>query len=188
MTNSGDLGRGLAAELDADVEVEQVVIGSEKSTAAHRFPRRSPLSALALLAGVVFLIADIFVVARFPTWFFAKSVPATISLLLMLASLLAGLALIFYAVAQRRADREYAGGAGGYARAAGVPLLLALLAPLLAVWSLNVNKAANDRAVPKPCIDVYQQASAVAKDNPKFRMPAKDRDEVRCSVNAVLGR
>lgn len=188
MSNSGDFSKSFAAEVDSDIEVEQVVVGTDRAT--DRIRRGNPLSVLALLAGVVFLVADVFVITRFPTWFFAKTVPATISLLLMLASLVACLALIVHSLAMRRADRDFSGDAhrGGYARSVGVPLLLALLAPLLTVWSLNVSKSVADRAVVKPCIEVYQQAAGVAKDNPKFRMPAKDRDEVRCTVNAVLGR
>ena len=187
MSNSGDFGKAFADEslggaADVDLDVEQVIVDS----GAHRLPpelgeRRNPLFAFPLLAGVVFLIANIYVITRTPAIFTAKNTTGSTSLLLIIASVVLCLALIGYAFALRRSGAVSAKGVG-------IALLLGLLAPLATVWSLQVNRSFNDRQAPKPCIDVYEQAQNVAKDNPKFRMPAKDRDEVRCAVNATLGR
>ena len=53
-----------------------------------------------------------------------------------------------------------------------------------------MNKTAAERGASstKPCIEIYEKAAAIAKDNPRFRMLDTDRDEVRCKVNAALGR
>jgi hypothetical protein len=61
---------------------------------------------------------------------------------------------------------------------------------LFTLWALQVNKTAGERGASsnKPCIEVYEKAAAIAKDNPRFRMLDTDRDEVRCKVNAALGR
>lgn len=188
MSNPANFGKsvddGIAGSVaDADLAVDQVVVES----GAHRLPsemaaRRSPTFALPLLLGVVFLIANLYVITRTPAIFIAKNVTGSTSLLLMIASVVICVILIGYAFALRRAEGAVS------AKGVGVALLLGLLAPLATVWSLQVNRSAADRAVQKPCIDVYEQAASVAKDNPKFRMPARDRDEVRCAVNATLGR
>jgi len=187
MSNSGDFGKvfedeSLGGAADVDLDVEHVVVES----GAHRLPselgeQRNSLFALPLLAGVVFLIANLYVITRTPFIFTVKNTTASTSLMLMIASVVICLALIGYAFALRRSGAVSAKGAE-------IALLLGLLAPLATVWSLQVNRSAVDRSVPNPCIDVYEQAQNVAKDNPKFRMPAKDRDEVRCAVNATLGR
>lgn len=162
-----------------DVELERAV-------PTHRLPSESGKSSLLfvlpLLLGLVFLIANIYVITRTPAIFVAKNTTGSTSLLLIVASFVICLVLIGYAVALRRSDDRAS------ARGVGVALLLGLLAPLATVWSLQVNRSFNDRQTPKSCLDVYQQASAIAKDNPRFRMPAKDRDEVRCAINTTLGR
>lgn len=144
--------------------------------------RRSPTFALPLLLGVVFLIANIYVFRQTPYVFTGKNTTVSISLLLMIVSMVICLILIGYAFALRR----FSGGVS--AKAVTAVLLLGVLAPLTTMWSLQVNRINSDRATTKSCIDVYEQAQNIAKDNPKFRMPAKDRDEVRCAVNATLGR
>ena len=188
MSNTGDFGKAFADDglgaADADLDVQLAVAES----GAHRLPselgeRLNPFFALPLLLGVVFLIANIYVITRTPAIYAAKNTTGSTSLLLIVASLVICLVLVGYALAVRRSGAVSA-------RGVGVVLLLGLLAPLATVWSLQVNRSAGDRdrQMVKSCIDVYEQAQNVAKDNPKFRMPAKDRDEVRCAVNATLGR
>ncbi len=187
MSNSGELGRSFADETvggvaDGELEGERVVVES----GAHQFPseagaRQSPLFALPLLLGGVFLIANIYVITQTPTVFTAKSTTGSTSLLLIVASVVICLILIGYAFALRRSRTASAKGVG-------VVLLLGLLAPLATVWSLQVTRWVNDRQAPKPCLDVYEQAQNIAKDNPAFRMPAADPYEKRCAVNATLGR
>lgn len=179
MSNSADSGKtvangALGAVADADLEVDEVVVETGVQ-------RRSPFFAVPLLLGVVFLIADIYVFRQTPYVFTGKNTTVSISLLLIIVSMVICLILIGYAFALRRF-----GGAVS-AKAVTAAVLLGLLAPLATMWSLQVNRINSDRTT-KSCIDVYEQAQNIAKDNPKFRMPATDRDERRCSVNAALGR
>ncbi len=175
---------------DSGVDIEREVV-VETETAPRE--RRSPFGVLPWLLGVIFLLVNLVIMFRLPSVFFAgglaKNVSSTISLLLLLASIVTCLVLIVYGVAARRDDVP-GEARGRYLRTVGVPLLLGLLAPLFTIWSLQVNKSANERSVQlaKPCIEVYEKAAAIAKDNPRFRMLATDRDEVRCAVNAAIGR
>lgn len=174
---------------DSDIEIERDVVIVESQTAPR--VHRSPLAVLPLLLGVLFLLANILVFLRVPTVFTSKSVNGAMSLMMLLVSVALSLALIVYGLAGRRGDSdEIGGGRGRHLRTAGVALVLALLAPLFTLWALNVNKTAGERGAQtnKPCIEVYEKAAAIAKDNPRFRMLETDRDEARCKVNAAIGR
>ncbi len=174
---------------DSDIEVERDVVILESENAPR--VRRSPLAVLPILLGAIFLLANVVIVWRVPGAFTPKNTVASMAILLVLISVALCLALIVYGLAVRRGDSEEIGeGRGRHLRAVGVPLLLALLAPLFTVWALQLNKTTGERGVPstKPCIEVYEKAAAIAKDNPRFRMLDTDRDEVRCRVNAALGR
>jgi hypothetical protein len=175
-----------ANDLNSDVEVAIV----EEAVEPPTHPDRRQAWALPVLLGVLLLLADVFIIARLSTVFFTKNVLSSTSLLLMIASLMICLVLIAYGLGLRGLDSDgtEASRRGSHARTIGVTLLLAGHAPLTAAWSLQVNRTAIDRRVEQPCIEVYQQAQNIAKDNPRFRMPATNRDEVRCTVNAVLGR
>jgi hypothetical protein len=180
-------GFEVGGESDIEIERDVVIVESEKAPRV----RRSPLAVLPLLLGVIFLLANVLMFLRVPTAFTAKNINGAMSLMLLLVSVALSLALIVYGLAARRSDSEEIGeGRGRHLRTVGVPLLLALLAPLFTLWGLHVNKTAGERGASstKPCIEVYEKAAAIAKDNPSFRMLATDRDEVRCRVNAALGR
>lgn len=172
----------ISDELDP-VVVEKVEEG--RVLVAEASVRRNPLTPLAILAGVAYLAANVFVIVRTPAAFVSKNVTGSTSLLLVISSIVICLALIGGGLALRRSAVS--------AWSAAAVLLLALLAPLATVWALQVNRSAGDRYnqsvnATKPCLDIYSQAQTIAKDNPKFRMPEKDRDEVRCAVNKALGR
>lgn len=169
----------ISDELDP-VVVEKVEEG--RVLFAEASVRRNPLTPLAILAGVAYLAANVFVIVGTPAAFVSKSVTGSTSLLLVISSIVICLALIGGGLALRRSAVS--------AWSAAAVLLLALLAPLATVWALQVNRSAGDKnsQMSKPCIDIYAQAQTIAKDNPKFRMPEKDRDEVRCAVNKALGR
>jgi hypothetical protein len=195
MSTFEDRNKGLGGHGESAIEVERDVVIVESENTVSR-SQRNPFAVLPILLGVIFLVTNIFVMTRFTSWFFApQSTPGTISLVMMLVSIAICLVLIIYGLAQRRADADLAGhthrGGSWYFRAVGAPILLGLLAPLVTLWALQVNKLAGERwegSIGKPCIEVYQQAASIAKDNPQFRMPATDPYEVRCTVNAVLGR
>jgi hypothetical protein len=185
MTDFEDRSRGLGGQVGSEIEVERDVVIVESAEP------RNPFAVLPLLLGVLFLLANVVIFLRVPTVFTVKNVNGSISLLLILASLVTCLVLIIYGLAARRTHAAGAAdGRSSFLRSVGVPLVLGLLAPLLTLWSLQVNKTASERANQslRPCIEVYEKAQSIAKDNPRFRMPATDRDEVRCTVNTVLGR
>jgi hypothetical protein len=170
-----------------EIEREDVVVQTEKAPGV----RRSPLAALPLLLGVIFLLVNLLIFLRVPTVFTTQNVNGAISLMLLLVSVALSLAAIVHGLAARRRDSEEFGeGRGRHLRTVGVPLLLALLAPLFTLWGLQVNKSVGERNAQSttPCIEVYEKAASIAKDNPRFRMPTTDPYEVRCTVNAVLGR
>ena len=189
MSNFEDRNKGLAGQAEAEIEVDRdvVIVESEKAPRV----RRSPLAALPLLLGVIFLLVNLLIFLRVPTVFTTKNVNGAVSLMLLLVSVALSLAAIVHGFAARRSDSEEIGeGRGRHLRAVGVSLLLALLAPLFTLWGLQVNKTVGERGAQstKPCIEVYEKAAAIAKDNPRFRMLDTDRDEVRCKVNAAIGR
>lgn len=189
MSNFEDRNKGLPGQAEAEFEVDREVVIVESEEAPR--VRRSPLAVLPLLLGVVFLLANVLMFLRVPTVFTAKNVNGATSLMLLLVSVALSLALIVYGLAARRSDSDEIGeGRGRHLRTVGVPLLLVLLAPLFTLWGLQVNRTVGERGASstKPCIEVYEKAAAIAKDNPRFRMLDTDRDEVRCKVNAALGR
>lgn len=190
MSEFEDRNKGFELGGDPDIEIERdvVIVESEKAPRV----RRSPLAVLPLLLGVIFLLANVLMFVRVPTAFTVKNATGAMSLMLLLVSVALSLALIVYGLAARRGDAEEIGeGRGRHLRTVGIPLLLALLAPLFTLWGLQVNKLAGERyerSFGKPCIEIYEKAGNIAKDNPRFRMLDTDRDEVRCKVNAALGR
>ncbi len=191
MSTFEDRNRGLPGQVEAEFEVDRDVVVVDGDSATRE--RRNPLAVLPLLLGSLFLMANIFIAFRLPGVFIGKNVNSSISLLLLVASLVTCLVLILYGFASRRLGGEASrDGNGLYLRSVGVALVFGLLAPLFTLWALQVHKTALERgnqpAVVPPCIEVYEKAATIAKDNPRFRMPAKDREEVRCTVNAVLGR
>jgi hypothetical protein len=188
MSTLEDRNKGLGGHSVPEIEVERDVVIVDSENTVSR-PQRNPFAALPILLGVLFLLANLLIFARVPTVFTVKNVSGTISLLLILVSVIISLALIIFGFAARHGE-EAGEGRGRHLRTIGVPLLLALLAPLFTLWALQVNKTTTERGASstKPCIEVYEKAAAIAKDNPRFRMLDTDRDEVRCKVNAVLGR
>jgi hypothetical protein len=189
MSTFEDRNKGLPGQFEAEIEVDRDVVVIESEEAQR--VRRNPLAALPLLLGVIFLLANVLVVSRVPGAFTAKNVNGAVSLMLLLVSVALSLAVIVHGLAARRSDSEEIGeGRDRPLRTVGVPLLLALLAPLFTLWGLQVSKSVGERNAQstKPCIEVYEKAAAIAKDNPRFRMLDTDRDEVRCKVNAALGR
>jgi hypothetical protein len=188
MSNFEDRNKGLGGQVEPEIEFERevVIVDSEIPVARSQ---RNPFAVLPILLGVLFLLANLLIFARVPTVFTVKNVSGTISLLLILVSVIISLALIIFGLAARRGE-DAGEGRGRHLRTIGVPLLLALLAPLFTLWALQVTKTTGERAAQanKPCIEVYEKAAAIAKDNPRFRMLDTDRDEVRCRVNAALGR
>jgi hypothetical protein len=191
MTSSDDRSNDLAGQFESEIDVDRDVVIVESGRGSRE--RRSPIAVLPLLLGVLLLLANLLVFSRVPGAFTPKSVNGAISMLLILVSVVICLSLIFLGLAARRNDSEAAArdGSARFLPSLGVSLALGLLAPLFTLWALQANKLADERygqTYVKPCLEIYETASAIAKDNPRFRMPTTDTNEARCSVNAVLGR
>lgn len=173
--------------LSADdlAEEADIVVVSEAETSKRGGPAIFPL-----LLGVLILILDIYLLVQIPTYFFAKHLQAAISLALMFTSIIIGIFLIAYAFGHTQFTS-----ADGHRRqispftaAVGLPLVLGAVAIGATVGGMGWNQATAERQQSVSCVDYIERAQNIAKDNPKFRMPAGDRDELRCRINASLGR
>lgn len=167
------------------VEESDVVVAGDTAVS-----KRSPMSVLPLLLGVLILALDIYFLVRLPNYFFAKNLQGGISLALLLASAIICLFLVAYAFGLGRPETRdgHYRQPPPYVTWVVVPLLLGIVALAATIGGMEWNRAAGERQTPKPCIDLIEQAQRMAKDNPGFRMPAKDANEVRCSINAAIGR
>lgn len=129
------------------------------------------------------------------------NLPNTVFFALITISFSLGLALIVYAIALRHYEEWYDQKTEGQQESARKsissyepsrvhpyikwiigPLLVALPAPALTVWAAGIIEPIS----PKPCIEIYQDALNIKKDNPNFKMIWNDRDQLRCSINQVL--
>ena len=173
---------------------EEVALVSEGSA------RLQLLSLFPFLIGVFILALNIFVVARLQWAFVSRSFQGNISFAMAATSAFIGLFLVVYAIVLRLFERnrtEILPGsttddgprqASWYVKWVVVPLLLGLLAAAATTWTVELNHRVYERTRYKPCIELYQEAANIYKDNPGFRMPSLDGDEVRCGINkAVLG-
>ncbi|MBU3750082.1 MAG: hypothetical protein FGM52_06455 [Mycobacterium sp.] len=179
-----------AAVTETDIEVDRdvVIVDSAKKVRQER----NPWAVLPILLGVLFLLLNLLVFRQVPAAFTTMNKEGAIALMMLLSSLVVCVVLIVYGLVVRRTGDAVPGESRSrFWLSVGVPLLLGLLAPLLTVWGLS-NYLKADRVYletsGKPCIEVYEKAANIAKDNPRFRMPAADRDEARCNINATLGR
>lgn len=131
------------------------------------------------------------------------NLPNTVCFALLAISFAIGLALIVYAIALRHYDEWYDLHSEAvrdappepesptatvpkriptYLKWFVVPLLLAAPAPALTVWAASTVEP----LTPVPCIELYQRALELKRDNPQFKMVWNDRDQLRCSINQVL--
>lgn len=190
--NANDAQPQKAARTATDTEPSREITSARESTQLRL------ISALPMLLGVSVLAVNLLVIIRL--WRSIIRLPGVVALALTVTSLLAGLFLIVYGLTLRRLDstgktisaesRASSGlnATGTYARWIGIPMLVALSASAATVWAAEIAKPKlPDPADMKPCIELYQQALAIHKENPQFRMPAGDRDNARCTINYVLG-
>jgi hypothetical protein len=187
MSEFDDRSQGLAGQVESEIEVDRDVVSVEGGRESRE--RRSPFALLPLLLGLLLLLANLSIFIQVPRVFTQKNVPGAISLLLISVSVVICVLLIAFGIfAQRLYDVE---GRSRSLRAVGVPLVLGLLAPLFTLWGLQNNKLTTDRndsIYVRPCVEIYEKAAGILRDNPNFRLPATNPDEARCSVNAALGR
>lgn len=141
-----------------------------------------------LLLGVAVLALDVYLLTRLGAFIFQKNLQQAISLGFILASAIVGMSLIAYAIGIGRFETLGQRVASPFVTWIGIPLLLAVVALGATIGGMELNRATAERQSPVPCIDLYQTAQGIAKDNPKFRMAPTDRDELRCGINAAIGR
>jgi hypothetical protein len=123
------------------------------------------------------------------------NLPNIVCFTLITISLFIGLSLIGYAIALRQFEgysqesevpKEISTNQNlrrvSYVKWMIVPILVSIPAFALTVWAAEIVQP----IAPKPCIEIYQEALNIKKDNPTFKMIWNDRDELRCSINKVL--
>lgn len=151
-----------------------------------------------MLLGLFILVLNIWAAARLWKLIPISKPQSAVPIVLIATSVFIGVFLIVYTIALRRAgpygnDAQVAprsttaGQASSFARWVIVPLLVALPAVLATLWGAEVAQADSQRPnAQKPCIELYQQAASILRDNPNFRMPPQDRDQKRCDINKTL--
>lgn len=173
--------------LSADDVAEEadIVVVSETETS-----KRGGAAIFPLMLGVLILILDVYLLARQSQVFFAPTLQSGIAQALAFASIIICVFLIVYAL-------RYAGLAAGdghrrptsaFASAVVLPLVLGAVAVTSIIGGLELIRSSSERALSTSCVEYIERAQNIAKDNPKFRMPAGDLQELRCNINASLGR
>jgi hypothetical protein len=128
---------------------------------------------------------------------YRANLPNTVCITSITISLFIGLSLIGYAIALRQFEGYSQGSESApeitanqplrrvsYVKWMIVPVLVAIPALALTVWAAEIVQP----IAPKACIELYQEALNIKKDNPNFKMIWNDRDELRCSINQVLAQ
>ncbi|MCH9735742.1 MAG: hypothetical protein K0U78_14525 [Actinomycetia bacterium] len=188
---------------DGDAKAAAQILGDSAASgnaadAATSAGKNAPLNLLPIIPiilGVSICALNILVTARLWKtayrsnygWVNRVNLPTTIFLALISISFFVGLFLIGYAILLRRSEQDQHEGKTPdgsrqtltYIKWIVVPLLVALLAPILTVWGAQMIEP----IAPKPCITLYQEAQNIKNDNPDFRMYGYDRDQLRCSIN-----
>jgi hypothetical protein len=175
-----------ADEEDASLAAATEILASDDGSIA---PSR-PLLMIPILVGMFVLALNILLmtagVARGPFTRISWSLPGNISVALISASLFIGIFLVVYAlVIRNRGGKATADSGRWYLYWIVAPLGLGVLAVLATLWSLRSLQAAENPN--KPCLDLYQQAQSIRRDNPNFKMPIEAADQLRCKINESLG-
>lgn len=138
-----------------------------------------------VLVGVFVLGLNAFVFYRQRGLFVTRNLPGTVALTLLVISVFTGVLLIAYATLIGRAERIMPE-RHRVGRWVVVPVLLGVLASLATIRALEAYPSVSEAQSGTPCLELYQQAHTIHKDNPAFRMPANDRDERRCRINDTV--
>lgn len=170
------------ARSENQVDPEDVDAGDAEFVAGDAVGRRRQSPAvLPLLLGLLIFALNAYLFKRISVYLFAQSLPGALSFTLLATSTILSLWLIAYAFGLGRSERASASGVL-------LPLVLGGVAVAATVGGIQQNVITAERQTPRLCVDLIEQAQNIAKDNPRFRMPATDREEVRCGINAAIGR
>ena len=198
MQSHGETGNG--GGLHAGTDIEDSAHAAVRTDLPDDHPRRGGLSIFPIVLGVFVCALSIWIAVRLGSSVISAKVSGAFGAALLATSLLIGIFLILYTVVLRRAESadvarstesgEATGKSGRvlrYLKWVVVPLLLGLTGAGLTVWAAaDAQPSAASPDAPKSCFQLYQDAMAMHKQNPKFRLPARDRDEVRCAINKTV--
>ncbi len=158
-------------------DIEESKKGLDEATSVTESAQLRFLSVLSIALGVLILVPNVLIAQHFWPNFRGSAVALT----LMSASLLIGVLVIIYGAVlwHRNWSIKWA---------IILPIIAFLLAPGITVWSAQIARPVRsvEPIVQLPCIDLYQRALEIKKDNPGFVMSTKDPDQRRCDINSVL--
>lgn len=195
----GDAGLDASDEVGGDIKASRI---PEKDTSVRGAARPHRLFIFPLVLGVFICALNILIAARF--WQFVW--PSAVAVTLITTSTFIGLFLIVYGAVLRRfaGSRQKSEIAPGsvtnhepskapwyFKWAVALPLLVALPAPAVTVWGAETAKPVAPRpqsVTQAPCIELYQDALNIKKDNPNFTMPSTAPEQVRCRINTILAQ
>jgi hypothetical protein len=134
-----------------------------------------------LLNGLLLTAGPLNVVLRHVNW-----LSTAVSMTLVLTSIFLGAVLVVQPRVLVGSMDAPSGPDRHYLRWVLVPVVLAIVAVLAVIGAVESWAGYEKRST--PCLELYQQAESIRKDNPKFRMPENSSDEMRCKINQyVLG-
>ncbi|WP_131536199.1 hypothetical protein [Mycolicibacterium aromaticivorans] len=172
---------------------DETVILHGPSAPKERRRRRQLGLIFPVILGLFVLVINIILMNGSPLQYALSSMNGPVgsvsSLLVIISTFIGGL-LIIYAIVVGFTERSMSlsDGRRWFRRWIVVPLVLGLLAPLFTVWSLCYWNGAYEQRPQQSCLELYERAQNIRKDNPGFRMPSGDQQEVRCNINhTVLG-
>lgn len=178
----------MANENDAnsvDTGPVAVVASDDPATSNERVKHFGAPRLVPIVCGVFVLALNAYLLTAGPVAYFFKNAAAwgvAMSTTLVLTSIFIGLLLVMqpFVLGARHGTQSVDG--LSYGRRLLVPVALVLLAVLADLWAVQrwTSEVEQGRT---PCIEVYDRAEGIRKDNPKFRMPADSPDELRCKVN-----
>ena len=202
MPNHAESDRGALAADIGDADSENIGNNPEIATSAKEKQLRLVFT-FPILLGLFVVGVNLLVIIRlWRTVYFSSfgllfraNLPNTACITAITISLVTGLALIGYAIALRQLEgygqesesaqdisQHQEPRRASYAKWMIVPVLVAMPALALAVWAAVIVQP----ITAKPCIEFYQEALKIKKENPNFQMIWNDRDQLRCSINQVL--
>lgn len=171
---------GVAVPRDAGVTPNRVDEFAARDSVKHHQLFIGPV-----LLGVFVLAVNIFVANRFWPLVWPSRNAGTVPLAYITTSFVIGLFIIAFSIVMIRSEGAESSQAR-YAKWVIAPLILALLAFALTLWGARIAEVATEPEVQKSCLELYQDAFNIKKDNPNFRMPGGEPDNRRCLINSVL--
>ncbi len=184
---SPDNDTGSSGEVAAADEVGPIANKTDDATAGEGMERDQLYIIPTFLAAIIFIL-NIFVAVRYWHLLWPSRDAGTVPLAFIVTSMLIGLFIIVCAIVLGR-SRDGESTKGRFAKWVVAPFILALLAFAGTLSAAGIAEPTTpELEVQTPCIKLYQEALNIKKENPNFRMPSTEPDNLRCRINAVLAR